>query len=100
MRIGYAVAVAALLAGTSAMAQVTITTGGDPADAQRHEWRANQDRAEGRQEMNDARQQAAVGNYAGAAQEQREARQDFRAAQNQQRDAQHDDSGVTVQIGH
>lgn len=100
MRIGYAVAVAALLASTSAMAQITIG-GGDPNDAQRHEWRANQDRGEGRQEMNDARQQAAMGNYGAAAQDQQAARQDWHAAHDQQRDAQRDDNGgVSVQFGH
>ena len=46
MRIGYAVAVAALLAGTPVMAQVIIS-GGDPIAAQQHQYQADQDRAAG-----------------------------------------------------
>jgi hypothetical protein len=102
MRIGYAVAVAALLASTSAMAQVTITTGGsDPYAAQQHQYQSDRDRTAGRQEMNDARQQAAVGNYGAAAHDQQAAHQDWHAAQHQEHDAQRDESGgVTVQLGH
>ena len=99
MRIGYAVAVAALLAGAPAMADVVVSTGNN-GDATRHEYRADQDRAAGHQEMNDAHQQAAVGNYGAAAQDQSAARQDMHAAHRQQDDAAHDSSGVTVQVGH
>jgi hypothetical protein len=97
MRMGYAVAVAALLAGTPAMAQVTITSGDN--DAARHEYRADQDRAAGRQEMNEARGEAARGDYRDAARDQTEARQDWSAARHQQQDANRD-SGTTVVLGH
>ena|SRR5579871_6466778 len=88
--------VAAFLAVSPAMAQVII--GGDN-DAARHEMKAQQDRADAHQDMNQARRDAAAGNYAGAAQEQRHARQDWGQANHQQRDANRDDSGgVSVQI--
>jgi hypothetical protein len=100
MRIGYAVAVAALLAGTPAMADFSITAGGDNASA-RHAYRADQDRAAGRQEMNEARGEAARGDYRDAARDQAEARQDWRAARQQDHAADRDDNdGVRLRIGH
>jgi hypothetical protein len=99
MRMGYAVAVAALLAGTPAMAQVVIS-GGDPNAAQ-HQAQSDQDRAAGRQNMEAAHQEAAAGNYGAAAQDQAAAHQDWHAAHHEQHDADRDGSGgVTVQIGH
>ncbi len=98
MRIGYAVAVAAaLLAGTPAMAELTITSGDN--DAARHEYRADQDRAAGRQEMNEARGEAARGDYRDAARDQAEARHDWNAARHQEQDADRD-SNATVRFGH
>jgi hypothetical protein len=99
MRIGYAVAVAALLAGSPAMAQVII--GGGDNDAARHEYRADQDRAAGRQEMNEARGEAARGDYRDAARDQTEAHHDWNAARHQEQDAARDSNGgVTVELGH
>lgn len=99
MRIGYAVAVVALLAGTPAMADLSITAGDN--DAARHEYRADQDRAAGRQEMNEARGEAARGDYRDAARDQAEARHDFNAARHQEHEADRDnDGGVRVQLGH
>jgi len=100
MRISCAVAVAALLAGTPAMAQVVIS-GGDNGAAAQHQAQADQDRAAGRQNMQAAHQEAAQGNYAAAAQDQAAAHQDWHAAHHQEHDADRDSgSGVTVQIGH
>ena len=100
MRIGYAVAAAALLAGTPAMAQVIIG-GGDPNAAAQHQYQADQDRAAGHQNMEAAHQQAAMGNYSAAAQDRAAAHEDWHAAHHQENDAARDSSGgVTVQIGH
>jgi hypothetical protein len=100
MRIGYAMAVAAFVAATPAMAQVTISGGGDPYAAQQHQYQSDQDRAAARQNMNAAHQEAAMGNYGAAAQDQQAAHQDWRAANHQEHDAQRDESGgVTVQLG-
>lgn len=99
MRIGYAVAVAALLAGTPAMAQVIV--GGGDNDSTRHEYRADQDRAAGRQEMNDARHEAARGDYRDASRDQAEAHQDWKGARHQEHDADRDSNGgVRVEVGH
>jgi hypothetical protein len=100
MRIGYAVAVAALLAGTPVMAQVIIS-GGDPIAAQQHQYQADQDRAAGRQNMEAAHQQAAMGNYGAAERDREAAHEDWHAARHQEHDADRDSSGgVTVQLGH
>jgi hypothetical protein len=97
MRIGYAAVMAALLVSAPAMAQVII--GGDN-DSVRHEQRADQDRAAGRQEMGQARADAARGDYADAARDQQAAREDWHAAHHQQHDADRDSNGgVTVQLG-
>jgi hypothetical protein len=100
MRIGYAVAVATLLAGTPAMAQQVIIGGSDPGAARQHDYQSDQDRAAGRQETNDARQQAAEGNYGNAARDQQAAHQDWHAAHQQQHDADRDASGGVVVLGH
>jgi len=100
MRIGYAVAVAALLAGTPAMAQVIIG-GPDNGAAAQHQAQSDQDRAAGRQNMEDAHHEAAMGNYSAAAQDQQAAHQDWHAAHHQEHAADRDSSGgVTVQLGH
>jgi hypothetical protein len=97
MRTAYAFGLAAFLAVSPAMAQVII--GGGDNDAARHEAQAQQDRADVHQDMNQARRDAAVGNYGAAAQEQRDAHHDWRQAQHQQHDADRDSNGgVTVQI--
>jgi hypothetical protein len=97
MRISYAAAVAAMLAGTPAMAQVIV---GDN-DAARHEQHADQDRSAGRQEMNEARHEATRGDYRDAARDQAEAHQDLNAARHQNHEADHDrGSGVRVEVGH
>ena len=99
MRIGYAVAVAALLAGTPAMAQVIV--GGGDNDAARHEQRADQDRSAGRQELSEAHHEAARGDYRDAARDQAEAHQDWNGARHQEHDADHDSNGgVRVEVGH
>jgi hypothetical protein len=100
MRIGYTVAVAALLAGTPAMAQVMIG-GGDPGAAQQHQYQADQDRAAGRQTMEAAHQEAAMGNYGAAERDREAAHQDWHAAHHQEHDADRDSSGgVSIQLGH
>ena len=100
MRIGYAAAVAALLAGSPAMAQVVIGTP-DNGAAQQHQNQADQDRALGRENMDAARQQAAMGNYGAAQQDQQQAHQDWHAAHRQEHAADRDSSGgVVVQLGH
>ena len=98
MRIGYAVAISAFLAGTPAMAQLVI---GRDNDSARHEYRADQDRAAGRQEMNQAREDAARGDYADAARDQQAARDDWRAAHHERHDADRDrdNNGLTLQLG-
>ncbi len=98
MRTAYAFGLAAFLAVSPAMAQVIIGGGGDN-DAARHEAHAQQDRADAHQYINQARRDAAVGNYGAAAQAQSDARHDWRQAQHQQHDADRDSNGgVTVQI--
>src|SRR5262249_43151448 len=82
MRTVYAFGLAAFLAGSPAMAQVII--GGGDNDAARHEAQAQQDRADAHQDMNQARRDAAMGNYGAAAQEQHDARSDWRQAHHQQ----------------
>ena len=98
MRIGIPVVLAAALAATPAMAQLVIRT--DDADSARHQYEANQSRADAHQEMNEARDKAAVGDYRGAAHEQAEARRDWHHARREQRDANRDNGGVRVEIGH
>ncbi len=98
MRIGYAAALAAFLAATPAMAQLTITNSND--EFARHEYNANQDHAAGRQNMEAAHQEAAMGNYGAAARDQQAAHEDWHAAHHQRYDANRDaNSGVTLHIG-
>lgn len=97
MRTGYAAVMASLLASAPAMAQMVI--GGDN-DSARHEYQADQDRAAGRQEMGQARANAARGDYAAAARDQQAAHQDWHAAHHERHDADRDSNGgVTVQLG-
>ncbi len=99
MRISSLVAIGALLAATPAMAQVIVTTPGN--DAASHQYQADQERATGRQEMNAARANAAMGNYAAAAQDQAAARQNWHAAHHEEHAANRDGSApIVVQLGH
>ncbi|HTB45939.1 MAG TPA: hypothetical protein VK741_20125 [Acetobacteraceae bacterium] len=100
MRIGYAMAAAALLAATPAMAQITIG-GGDRDAAQAHQYQSDRDRTAGRQNMEAAHQEAAMGNYRAADRDQQAAHEDWHAAHHQEHDADRDSrGGVTVQLGH
>jgi hypothetical protein len=97
MRTAYAFGLAAFLAVSPAMAQVII--GGGDNDAARHDAQAQRDRADAHQDMNQARRDAAVGNYGAAAREQHDARSDWREAHHEQHDADRDSNGgVSVQI--
>ena len=80
MRIGFAVAIAACLAGSPAMADVVI---GTDHDATRHEDRANQERDAAHHDMDKAREHTV-------------------AAHDQERrgDNDKDREGVRVEIGH
>jgi len=99
MRFGYAVAIAACLGGSPAMAELVI--GGDH-DSARHEDRADQQREAAHHDMDEARQKAAVGNFRGAAHEQAEAREHRSEAREHERraDRDRDHDGVRVEIGH
>jgi hypothetical protein len=92
MRISYALAVAGLLAGGPAMAQVVIATPGNSSSA--HDYQADQDRAAGHQNMDAARANAAVGNYGAAAQDKAAAREDMHAARHEEHAADRDASGA------
>jgi len=97
MRIGYALTVAAMLASAPAMAQVIVTSPGN--DSAAHQAQADQDRAMAHQERNDARAEAAQGNYGNAARDQAQAHADWHAAHQQEHAADRDASGgVAVQI--
>jgi hypothetical protein len=76
------VGLAALLAAGPAMGQVIIQTP-NPA-VPLHDQRADQDRADARQESQEAQHRAAVGDYRGAAEAQRDARRDWNDAHRQQ----------------
>ncbi|HUN40372.1 MAG TPA: hypothetical protein VMU81_08795 [Acetobacteraceae bacterium] len=98
MRIGYAIAVAAFLAATPAMAQLTISNGNDAAA--QHHYSAEQDRANGRANMRASHQEAAMGNYGNAARDRYAAHEDWHAAHHQDHAADRDaNSGVTVRLG-
>ncbi len=98
MRIFSAVALGAFVAATPCMAQVIITPGG--GDPVRHEERADHQEHAAQRDAQHAREDAAVGDYRGAAREQDEARDHQAAAQNQDRRADQDrHDGVQVQIG-
>jgi hypothetical protein len=97
MRIGYAVAVAAvLMAAAPAVGQVIIQTPGN--DSARHEERAQRERWEAHQEREDAQRRAAMGDYQGAAEADREARRDWQNARRQDYRAR-EESGSSVVIG-
>ena len=98
MRIGYALVMAGLLAGSPAMAQVVIGGGND---AERHEYRADQERAAGRHDMRESREREAMGDYRGAARERAEAREHWGEAREQRERAERDSNrgGVRLDFG-
>lgn len=99
MRIGYIVAVAAMLAGTPAMAQVVIG-GGDPNAAAAHQYNADRAREAGRANMEASREAAAHGDYDAAERYRDAAHQDWHAAHHEQHRADRDRSGgVEMQFG-
>ena len=98
MKTAYALGLAAFLAASPAMAQISI--GGGDNDAARHEDRAQQDRMDAHHDQTQAQRDAAMGDYRGAAREQREAHQEWRDSRHQQHDADTDANGLHVTIGH
>jgi hypothetical protein len=98
MKIFPAFATAAFLAASPCMAQVVITPGGD--DAARHEQRADHQEHAAQRDEHKAREDAATGNYGGAAHEQAKAQDHQDVAQHQERRADQDSTGVQVQVGH
>ena len=99
MRIGYAVAVAALLAATPAMAQLTITGGSDPYAAQQHQYQCGSGPRRRAAEYERGPRRSGDGDYGAAERDQDEAHQDWHAAQHQEQAAERDSGGVTVQLG-
>jgi hypothetical protein len=98
MRITSIVGLAAMLAGTPAVAQVIVTAPGNDAGA--HQYQADRDRAAARQDMSAARANAAAGNYGVAAQDQAAAHENWHNAHHQEHAAERDSSGhVVVQLG-
>jgi hypothetical protein len=98
MRIFAAFATASFLAASPCMAQIVISPGGD--DSARHQYRADQQEHAARYDEHRARQDAAVGNYRGAAQAQDEARHHQAVAEDQEHRADRDSrGGVRVEIG-
>jgi hypothetical protein len=93
----YAIALLTALGATPALAQVIVTTP-DNGAAAHHQYRAEQHRAEGREAMHAARANAAMGNYAAAAQDKAIARHNWDEAHHQEHKAMRD-SGVAVQLG-
>ena len=98
MRVGYVVGALALFAGTSAMAQVVVTTPAPPASSY-HQYQADQSREAAHQDMQAARANAAVGNYGAAAQDQEAARQNWHVAHHEEHRAQRDASGRVIVLG-
>lgn len=98
MRVGYVVGALALLAGTSAMAQVVVTTPAAPPSGY-HQYQADQSREAAHQDMNAARANAAAGNYGAAAQDQEAAHQNRHVAHHEDRQAQRDASGRVIVLG-
>ena len=98
MRIGYALAVAGILAGSPAMAQVIIG-GGD--DAARHDYRADQERNAARRDMRESRERAAMGDYRGAERERERAREHWAESREQRERAERDADrgGVRLNFG-
>ncbi len=100
MRIGYAMAAAALLAATPAMAQITIG-GGDRDAARRTSINADRDRTAGRQNMEAAHRRRRWATIAPRIATKQAAHEDWHAAHHQEHDADRDSrGGVTVQLGH
>lgn len=97
MRVGHVVGVLALLAGTPALAQVVVTTPGTSSGY--HEYRAQQSREAAHQDMRAARANAAVGNYAAAAQDQEAAHRNWHEAHHQEHRAERDASGRVIVLG-
>jgi len=99
MRFGYAITVAAFLAATPAMAQLTVTNGND--EAAHHQYNADRDRAAGRADMEASHQEAAMGNYGSAQRDREAAHEDWHAAHHEEHHADRDaNGGVTVRLGH
>ena len=94
MRTCSAIVLAASLYAVPAMSQVVFQV--PNGDAAHHEAQAQQDRADAHAENRQAQMDAAVGNYAGAAQAQQDARQDGHAARRQDERAQQDSSTVII----
>ena len=94
MRIAYVMAVTGLLAASPAMSQVIIQT--PNPDADRHEQRAAQDRAEAHWNRQEAQRRAAMGDYRGAAEADRDARQNWHDARRQVQRAQDETGGIVI----
>jgi hypothetical protein len=94
MRTVYTVAFAASLLATPAMAQVIIQT--PNPNAAQHQMQADQDRSAARAEHEQARMDAANGNYGAAAEAQRDARQDWHAARRQDERANESSGAVVI----
>lgn len=99
MRIGYIAAVAVMLAGTPAMAQVIIG-GGDPNAAAAHQYNADRARDAGRANMEASREAAEHGDYYAARRYRDAAHEDWHAAHHEQYQADRDNrGGVVMQFG-
>ncbi len=94
MRMTYAIAVAASLLAAPAMGQVIIQT--PNGDSARHQEQADQDRSAAHAEHEQARTDAAMGNYGAAAQAQAGARQDWHAANRQEHRADEGTGAVVI----
>jgi hypothetical protein len=94
MRRIYPFAFAASLFAAPVMAQVIVQT--PNSDSAYHQQRAAQDRAAAHAEHQQAQMDAAMGNYAGAAQAQREAHHDWHAARRQDERAAEDSGAVVI----
>ncbi len=90
----YAIAIAASLFAAPAMGQVVIHT--PNGDSARHQERADQDRNAATEEHNEARSEAARGNYGAAAEAQRDAQHDWHSANRHERRADEDSGGVVI----
>jgi hypothetical protein len=99
MRTAYAFGIAAFLAASPAMAQVTFGTG--DYDAPRHEQRSQQERMEAQHEIMRSHRDARMGDYRAAERDRRDAHEDWRDAHHQDRAADRDRdnrNGFNVQI--
>ena len=97
MRKLYSFGLVAFLAATPAMAQVVI--GGDN-DAARHEWSTDQDRMRAHRDHREARRDAEMGDYRGAARDQRDAHRDWREANRQDYRTDRDNDRPSIVFGH